>query len=67
LHELDIGGEPLAVFYIEPNIAGADALTAHPQYARSERRFGRHGRSFVHARPLRRSLQSNGLRELWTI
>lgn len=26
LHELDIGGDPLAVFYIEPNIAGADAL-----------------------------------------
>jgi len=26
LHELDIGGDPLTVFYIEPNIAGADAL-----------------------------------------
>ena len=26
LHELDIGGDPLAVFYIEPNIAGADAF-----------------------------------------
>ncbi|PPK73044.1 AraC-like DNA-binding protein [Methylobacter tundripaludum] len=26
LHELDVGGDPLAVFYIEPNIAGADAL-----------------------------------------
>jgi AraC-like DNA-binding protein len=27
LHELDIGGNPLAVFYVEPDIAGADALT----------------------------------------
>jgi AraC-like DNA-binding protein len=27
-HELDIGGNPLAVFYIEPDIAGVDALTA---------------------------------------
>lgn len=26
LHELDVGGDPLTVFYIEPNIAGADAL-----------------------------------------
>jgi AraC-like DNA-binding protein len=26
-HELDIGGNPLAVFYIEPDIAGVDALT----------------------------------------
>jgi len=26
LHELDVGGDPLAVFYIEPNIAGVDAL-----------------------------------------
>lgn len=26
LHELDVGGDPLAVFYIEPNIAGADTL-----------------------------------------
>jgi AraC-like DNA-binding protein len=27
LHELDVGGDPIAVFYIEPNIAGVDALT----------------------------------------
>ena len=27
LHELDIGGNPLAVFYVEPNVAGVDALT----------------------------------------
>ena len=27
LHELDIGGNPLAVFYIEPDLAGVDALT----------------------------------------
>jgi AraC-like DNA-binding protein len=27
VHELDIGGNPLAVFYIEPSIAGVDALT----------------------------------------
>ncbi len=27
LHELDIGGNPIAVFYIEPSIAGVDALT----------------------------------------
>lgn len=26
LHELDVGGDPLTVFYIEPNVAGADAL-----------------------------------------
>lgn len=26
LHELNVGGDPLAVCYIEPNIAGADAL-----------------------------------------
>lgn len=26
LHELDIGGDPLAVFYIEPNLAGINAL-----------------------------------------
>ncbi|MDP2901496.1 MAG: AraC family transcriptional regulator [Methylovulum sp.] len=26
LHELDIGGDPLAVFYIEPTIAGVNAL-----------------------------------------
>ncbi|MDD1621677.1 MAG: AraC family transcriptional regulator [Methylococcaceae bacterium] len=26
LHELDLGGDPLAVFYIEPTIAGAEAL-----------------------------------------
>ncbi|QWF70903.1 helix-turn-helix transcriptional regulator [Methylomonas paludis] len=26
LHELDVGGEPLAVFYIEPNTAGIEAL-----------------------------------------
>ena len=26
LHELDIGGDPLSVFYIEPNIAGVNAL-----------------------------------------
>lgn len=26
-HELDIGGNPLAVFYVEPDLAGADALT----------------------------------------
>lgn len=26
LHELDVNGDPLTVFYIEPNIAGADAL-----------------------------------------
>lgn len=26
LHELDVGGDPLTVFYIEPNIAGADAF-----------------------------------------
>ncbi|MGZ5007432.1 MAG: helix-turn-helix domain-containing protein [Methylobacter sp.] len=25
-HELDIGGDPLTVFYIEPNIAGTDAF-----------------------------------------
>jgi AraC-like DNA-binding protein len=25
-HELDVGGDPITVFYIEPNIAGADAL-----------------------------------------
>lgn len=25
-HELDLGGDPLSVFYIEPNVAGADAL-----------------------------------------
>jgi hypothetical protein len=25
-HKLELGGDPLAVFYIEPNIAGADAL-----------------------------------------
>lgn len=25
-HELDVGGDPVTVFYIEPNIAGADAL-----------------------------------------
>lgn len=27
LHELDLGGNPLAVFYIEPDLAGVDALT----------------------------------------
>lgn len=27
LHELDIGGNPLAVLYIEPDVAGVDALT----------------------------------------
>jgi AraC-like DNA-binding protein len=27
LHELDVGGNPLAVLYIEPDIAGVDALT----------------------------------------
>lgn len=27
LHELDIGSDPLAVFYIEPNVDGLDALT----------------------------------------
>jgi AraC-like DNA-binding protein len=27
LHELDVGGDPITVFYIEPNIAGVDALT----------------------------------------
>ncbi len=26
-HELDLGGNPLGVFYIEPNLAGTDALT----------------------------------------
>ena len=26
-HELDLGGNPLAVFYIEPDVAGVDALT----------------------------------------
>lgn len=26
-HELDLGGSPLAVFYIEPDVAGLDALT----------------------------------------
>lgn len=26
LHELDVGGDPLTVFYIEPNIAGVGAL-----------------------------------------
>jgi AraC-like DNA-binding protein len=26
-HELDVGGNPLAVFYIEPDVAGVDALT----------------------------------------
>lgn len=26
-HELDVGGNPIAVFYIEPSIAGVDALT----------------------------------------
>lgn len=26
-HELDIGGNPLAVFYIEPGVAGVEALT----------------------------------------
>ena len=26
-HELDLGGNPLAVFYIEPHLAGTDALT----------------------------------------
>ncbi|QPK62421.1 helix-turn-helix transcriptional regulator [Methylomonas sp. LL1] len=26
LHELDVGGDPLTVFYIEPTIAGAEAL-----------------------------------------
>ena len=26
-HELDLGGHPLAVFYVEPDAAGADALT----------------------------------------
>ncbi|MCK9637145.1 MAG: AraC family transcriptional regulator [Methylobacter tundripaludum] len=26
LHELDVGGDPLTVFYIEPNIAAAEAL-----------------------------------------
>lgn len=27
-YEFDVGGEPLGVFYLEPNIAGADALAA---------------------------------------
>lgn len=27
-HELDIGGEPIAVLYVEPTLAGADALAA---------------------------------------
>lgn len=27
LHELDVGGNPIAVFYIEPSSAGIDALT----------------------------------------
>jgi AraC-like DNA-binding protein len=26
-YEFDMGGEPLAVFYVEPNVAGVDALT----------------------------------------
>jgi AraC-like DNA-binding protein len=26
-HELDLGGNPLAVFYVEPDVAGVDALT----------------------------------------
>jgi len=34
VHELDIGGNPLAVFYIEPDIAGVDALTPLVRNAR---------------------------------
>jgi AraC-like DNA-binding protein len=37
LHELDVGGDPITVFYIEPNIAGADALTP---LARNTREVG---------------------------
>ncbi len=33
-HELDIGGNPLAVYYIEPNVAGVDALTPLVRNAR---------------------------------
>ncbi|MBA3554398.1 MAG: AraC family transcriptional regulator [Gemmatimonadales bacterium] len=33
-HELDIGGNPLAVFYIEPDLAGVDALTPLVRSAR---------------------------------
>lgn len=33
-HELNIGGNPLAVFYIEPNVAGVDALTPLVRNAR---------------------------------
>jgi AraC-like DNA-binding protein len=34
LHELDVGGNPLAVLYIEPDIAGVDALTPLVRNAR---------------------------------
>lgn len=27
VHELDVGGEPIGVFYVEPSLAGAEALT----------------------------------------
>lgn len=33
-HELDIGGNPLAVYYIEPNVAGVDTLTPLVRNAR---------------------------------
>ena len=34
LHELDLGGDPLAVFYVEPGAAGVDALTPLVRNAR---------------------------------
>jgi AraC-like DNA-binding protein len=33
-HELEVGGNPLAVFYIEPDVAGVDALTPLVRNAR---------------------------------
>jgi len=35
LHELDAGGDPLAVFYIEPTIAGVEALLPFTRNTRS--------------------------------
>jgi AraC-like DNA-binding protein len=35
-HELDIGGNPLAVFYVEPGLAGAEALVPLVKNAREE-------------------------------
>lgn len=54
VHELDVGGEPIAVFYIEPSVDGAHALAPLVGDAREEQGalFGRGG-----AVPL--------LRELW--